>query len=302
MPSDQQIEKMNKMLELMQHDTLTPKEVEGLLTMMLEVIVKAKKGFDETSASNMKAMNEAVQTMQNDHADMMQNMSQKAKDTLMKCDKMCRDMMAMKPKDGNPGKDGLSPDIQTIAWETSKIVEEKLTPLIPKIEDIENDIPKLGEPIRDSLEILRGENRLDISAIKGLDDWELIKKLVKNRVDLPSGPGGARGFDLTVDGTHYGAVQYLNLIPGSGVALSYNTVGGRVDVTISASGAALAILPVTGTINDTNLTFTVASQPLLVIINGISYNGTTGSITWTWLAGTLTLSAPVGTGGDIYAI
>lgn len=38
------------------------------------------------------------------------------------------------------------------------------------IERIERDIPRLGEPIRDSLELLQGDERLDASAIKNLPE------------------------------------------------------------------------------------------------------------------------------------
>ena len=75
-------------------------------------------------------------------------------------------------KNGENGKDGTSPDLETIAYEASKLTEAKLAPLIPKIEDIEKDLPKLGDKIRDALELLQGEDRLDKSAIKGLEELE----------------------------------------------------------------------------------------------------------------------------------
>lgn len=64
---------------------------------------------------------------------------------------------------GDPGKDV---DESAITKEVIK----SLTPIIPKIEDIEKDLPKLGEKIRDSLELLKDDNRLDISAIKDLKE------------------------------------------------------------------------------------------------------------------------------------
>lgn len=62
-------------------------------------------------------------------------------------------------------------DNNLIIGETVK----QVSALIPKIEDIENDLPKLGARIRDALELLQGEERLDASAIKNLkelfDEW-----------------------------------------------------------------------------------------------------------------------------------
>ncbi len=60
-----------------------------------------------------------------------------------------------------------------------------ITPLIPPpsqngkdadeeaiVKKIEADLPKLGEPVRDSLELLQGENRLDKKAVKGIEELE----------------------------------------------------------------------------------------------------------------------------------
>lgn len=81
-------------------------------------------------------------------------------------------------KNGKDGKDGISPDYTTLALEASKLTEERLKPFIPTLEQLEQDIPKLGESIRDSLELLQDEDRLDIKSIKGVD--ELEKKIQKN--------------------------------------------------------------------------------------------------------------------------
>jgi len=67
-------------------------------------------------------------------------------------------------------KDGKTPlvDTSTIALRASMLAIDKLLPSIPTIEQIEQDLPKLGEPIRDSLELLKDDERLNASAIKGL--------------------------------------------------------------------------------------------------------------------------------------
>lgn len=63
--------------------------------------------------------------------------------------------------------------------------DERLTTLIqsllPKegeiVDRIEKDLPKLGEAIRDALELLQEEEKLDKKAIKGLEEW--LKKIEK---------------------------------------------------------------------------------------------------------------------------
>ena len=70
----------------------------------------------------------------------------------------------------------------------------------------------------------------------------------------------------------------------------------------SAGGGGFEIVTVSGTINDSNLTFTSATEPTLLVINGLPYRSSGDAITWSYSSGTITLSAPVGAGGGIYGI
>jgi DNA repair exonuclease SbcCD ATPase subunit len=58
---------------------------------------------------------------------------------------------------------------------------QRLAERLPKIEEIENKLPSLGERIRDSLELLQGEERIRVEAIDGLQELleELTKKVSK---------------------------------------------------------------------------------------------------------------------------
>lgn len=203
---------------------------------------------------------------------------------------------------GDKGDAGETPrvDYDTIINQATKNVNDTLTPLIPTKEEIENDIIKSGEKIRDSLETLDGDERLDKKSVKGIEELEEKVKQIQLR---PTGVGGARGIQLFTDGTKRGIVNSINLIAGTNVTLTYSVAFGRNDITIDASGgASLSVLAVTGTVDDSNTSFTVATEPTLVIINGMAYQATGGSVTFTWVATTLTLSQPVGTGGNIYAL
>jgi collagen triple helix repeat protein len=73
-------------------------------------------------------------------------------------------------KDGRDGQDGQSAsiDASAIALEASVMAQEALSPSIPTIDDIEADLPKLGQPIRDSLELLQNDERLDRKAVRGI--------------------------------------------------------------------------------------------------------------------------------------
>lgn len=94
-------------------------------------------------------------------------------------------------KDGVDGKDAPPVDINSIVVEATTKATETLKPLIPTIEQVELDLPKLGAPIRDALELLQGDDRLDKSAIKGLE--ELIKELRAEIGKRPIYVGGSSG-------------------------------------------------------------------------------------------------------------
>lgn len=182
---------------------------------------------------------------------------------------------------------------------------QDLSPLEERINEIANktseEKPALTAiEMRDALETLDGKERLDKKSIKGVDEMEKEITELKAR-PIGRGGGNARGIHLYTNGTKRGMANTVNIVPGTGVTLAYSYASGRNDITISA-GTSLSVLTVTGTINDTNTSFTVASQPTLVIFNGASYRTTGDSVTWTYLAGTLTISQPVGSGGSIYAL
>lgn len=62
------------------------------------------------------------------------------------------------------------------------------------------------------------------------------------------------------------------------------------------------VITVSGTIDDSNTSFTAAVQPSVLVINGSTYRTTGGAITWTYLAGTITLSVAVGLNGSIFGL
>lgn len=69
-----------------------------------------------------------------------------------------------------------------------------------------------------------------------------------------------------------------------------------VNVPLPAGG--LTIETPTGAVDDSNLTFTVANEPEYIVVNGSHYVEGTGTYV-SYVAGTITLSFPVGTGGFI---
>lgn len=81
-----------------------------------------------------------------------------------------------------------------------------------------------------------------------------------------------------------------HLVKQMGESVGISSWGGGVKMSVS------------GTVDDSNVVFVVASEPMVLVINGGVYESTGGAITWTYSEGNLTLSSPVGTGGSIFAL
>lgn len=158
--------------------------------------------------------------------------------------------------------------------------------------------PDTGNQIIDKINN-EATNLISRDAVEGLDKLEEQIKQIEIRPVRVG--GGAKGFTLYVDGTRkLLTAQTLNLIAGTGMTLSYSYANGRNDITFTATGSAsINPIVVTGAIDNSNTSFTAASAPNLVIVNGASYRDGHGcSITGT----AITLDNPVGNGGDIYAL
>jgi hypothetical protein len=110
----------------------------------------------------------------------------------------------LKLQHGKDGKDADPVDTRGIALEASKMAQDALKPLIPTIpstDEIVAKIPIVGEKVRDALEILTGEERLDAKAIKNLP--ATIQEGVK----------------------YYGGSGIKELVAGSGIAVDNSKLG-----------------------------------------------------------------------------
>lgn len=87
-------------------------------------------------------------------------------------------------------KDGKDADEEMIVNEVLSRIE------IPEIEDIADQLPRMGEEVRDSLELLNGDDRLRWEAIRGLKEkFEELQEKIDN---IPLGRGGGGTSDLGV--------------------------------------------------------------------------------------------------------
>lgn len=162
-----------------------------------------------------------------------------------------------------------------------KIVSEVLSQI--KFPEQKAQILDTPEEIRNKLEVLEEDERLDISFIKGFEDK--LKKFAKKSDVMISGRGPLWNLQ-DVDTT---GLQVNQALKWDGVKW----------IPFTPSGAGLSVLAATGTINDSNKTFTFASSPTFVVVNGAMYIDGSGV---TIVTTTATLDNPVGTGGSIFGL
>jgi hypothetical protein len=159
--------------------------------------------------------------------------------------------------------------------------------------------PDFADDIRNKLEVLQGDERLDKKAIKGIEEIEAKVERISLRPATVA--GGAKGIGLYIGGAKkLLTAQSINLIAGTGITISYAHTSGRNDITITATGtASLTPITVTGDIDGVNTSYTAASAPSLVIINGASYRDGKGVT----ISGTsITTDFAPQTGSDIYCL
>lgn len=164
-------------------------------------------------------------------------------------------------------KDGEDADEERVA----EIVLSK----IPK-QEIELDTP---ESIRGKLEGLIGDERLDKSAIKGID--EAIAEIAKTgKATFVSGT--AKPIRLTNNGTLIEKnIRNLNF-KGTAITSIVRNADGVIDITIDNS---FEELTATGAVDGANLSFIFTKKPTYIMSDGIRLRENHG---WTWTALTLT--------------
>lgn len=199
---------------------------------------------------------------------------------------------------GDKGEDGKDADEQKIVSEVSKMV------------------PRSDEIVKDVLRRIP-ENKPSLKVIQESIDIGQVAEKVKQEIDIESF-WKKKWNDIKAEisrskqGYHGGG---FNNILNNGTVVStgldnLNFTGATVTqsgrtVTVAVSSSGLTVLPATGTIDDSNVTFTFPSVPTLVVINGASYSSTStvgGTLVWTNVGTTVTLAFPVGTGGSIYGL
>ncbi len=194
--------------------------------------------------------------------------------------------------------------------------------IIQTIETIKTEVLKeTPEEIRNKLETLKDEERLDASAIKGLgkrlskfgDDLLnraigildqrtsfLINKVsnLSDRINNLSTTGG--GHTIQDEGTPLTQRTNLNF-KGAGVTVTDDLANNATIVTVSTSAGAGYQQPTSGAIDGSNTVFAFATAPNAIVVDGVSLQKVAADTTVNW-TGTTTITLSVAPNFDIYGV
>jgi len=199
----------------------------------------------------------------------------------------------------------LNNEIALLKNQQQNLVEKKDLTIFSKSDEIrgvEFRIDNTIKSVSDSLKNLSNKDEVK-KVVKEIE--EKIDDLRRNVLTrLSSIGGGSMNRQIRIGGIDY-LTRYtdINLKAGSNMSITVanDDVKKSVDITFVASGGGVNIETPTGDVDDSNLTFTVANEPKLLNINGAVYSVGIGLYS-SYLAGTITLSSPVGVGGFIINI
>ena len=239
---EQKLEKLKLLLEAANTDYATPDDIAKLSTDFLEVIKHLQATLEAKMAENKgiadKGDTQTLATLRAIEA---------------RCVGMCDDYAQSTAKDIQKASDRLRAEIQTVSDRIPQATD--LRPLSDRLDAIHALIPTLpdpqtGEDYRNALEALTGDDRLDKSAIRGLD--ELLAEIKKSGTT----------------GIQYAGVRLLRYLADvavdsvtNGQVLTWNTATSKwIPATPGAASLTLYTETPSGLINGVNVTYTTLNS------------------------------------------
>ncbi len=170
--------------------------------------------------------------------------------------------------------DGIDTELASFSDDRAQDKEDlrtELAAMIPTIEEIETKLPVLGKEIRNALELLQGDDRLDISAIRGVEKLQLEILAAQKSGKPVSFVGGARGIYVYIGGIKKGIMNTLNFVAGTGMTIAYSKVNGFDTLTFNSSGGGVTVETPVEIPNAVITVFTVSARPKWIVADGTTY-------------------------------
>lgn len=185
-------EKLKEILALLDKDTVTAKEFADQIKTIITHIKNLEANIAETFRNIDGNLSSKSERLKGDHADSVAKLKAEYDGQIRELKKKLDDGLDTISKRLATIKDGKDADENTIVDKVLSKIE------IPEIEEIEQSLPRLGGEIRNALELLQGDDRLDVKYIRGIKT--LIMRLVKkNKESQPMMGGGLRPATIGIE-------------------------------------------------------------------------------------------------------
>jgi len=245
------LDKLKNLMELLQNDTITPKELEGFLKMVLEVVGKSKKELESLSKENVDYMNDVISYISKEHKNIIETVSQETGKKSQEIDSKMKEaktlLKEIKSIKATPGKDGNDAD-------EDSVVEKLLGKIKPPEET--------AEQIFDKINSLGEDFKFDSSKIVLPED--VMIKIDRINKKIKHGLGGSTARNLY----QLGDVEVAGVTNGQ--VLKYNTAKAVWEAGTDVGGVAWG--GITGTLADqTDLTAYVTGLPVSTFTNDAGY-------------------------------
>lgn len=186
---NKELEKLKGVLELLQNDTVTPKELEQFLLLVLDTIKLTKDNFDATSQERLDVINDILSKITEEHSAVLNQIDDKSsqlfadmEEKIGELRQLAHDVISSKPLDGMDGADGKDADpeevVELVLQRLPEVKEFTLTS-----DDVKEKLSELEEESREEVFTLLGSKRL--TSIEDTIETRFADAL--NRIRLTSG-------------------------------------------------------------------------------------------------------------------
>ena len=177
-PEEKKLERLNALFELVNQDFATPDDLIQLSEAVLAIITNERERQDTVIAKNAEKTDQAL-------ADTFNELVKRETNLTRLVERLKADTEQGLLAEINRTSTGLAKELKRLEKKIpSKTdlsgLESEIKALKGQLNTLPTELTLNNEAIRDGLELLQGDERLDKSAIKGLDDWEEIATLARS--------------------------------------------------------------------------------------------------------------------------
>ena len=244
--NEKQIEKLNKLLEIIKDDTVKPSDIQRFLVIILDVIKKSKENFDSLSSENIKTIKDSIAYLEENYRKWEIDQADKAKSILSGFDskisaidslskelkKSIEDVKAIEIKDGQDAdeevivakvlKEIKLPEYKEVILDNGEEIVVKINDINSKEDKYKIDashIKNLPSPIIQGSNISKSVYQLQDVKLTSLANNDTLKYNSTTQL-WENGAGSSSSISLSTNGIPNDSQTILNLVQGTNMTIN----------------------------------------------------------------------------------